>query len=242
MPTDHTRRHALRDVLGTYLAVAAVCFAAGLLRGVRFGPEIAPTLIAGAFLFTALEKARRDHGGAARFGIALGGLLAPRDEEGAPDPVAVGRSAAREITVALAVALVTFVPYAFAYAAYHAPVRSFSLEGVELPVSFVAGQLIVVALPEEAFFRGFVQTRLTDAFPTRRRLFGVRVSIPALLLQAALFALVHVLVEPNPARLAVFFPGLLFGLLREWRGGIGAALVYHALSNVFAEVLFQGLM
>src|SRR5690606_14623005 len=204
MPTDHTRRHALRDVLGTYLVVGAVCLAAGLLRGVRFGAEIAPTLIAGAFLFTALEKARRDQGGAARFGIALGGLLAPRDDEGTPDPAAVARSAAREIAVAVAVALATFVPYAFAYSAYHAPLRPFSLEGVEIPMSFVAGQLIVVALPEEAFFRGFVQTRFTDAFPTRRSLFGVRVSIPALVLQAALFALVHVLVEPNPARLAVF--------------------------------------
>jgi uncharacterized protein len=242
MPAEHPPRDALRDVAGTYLAVAVVCFVAGLLRGTWLGPELAPTLIAGAFLFTALEKARRDEGGAARFGIALGGLLAPRGEGEGHDLRAVARSALREIGVALGLAAVTFTPYAFAYAYYHAPVRPFSLEGVSIPASFVAGQLIVVALPEEAFFRGFVQTRLTDAFPATRRVFGVRISAPALFVQAGLFALVHVIVTPDPARLAVFFPGLLFGVLREWRGGIGAALVYHALSNVFAEVLFQAMM
>lgn len=241
MPSEHDPRHALRDVFGTFLAVSAVCVVAGLLREVPFGAEIAPTLIAGAFLFTALEKARREEGGAARFGIDLGGLLAPREEAGAP--LALARSASREIAVALALAAVTFVPYGFAYAAYHAPGRALSLEGVTIPASFVAGQIIVVALPEEAFFRGFIQTRLCDAFPAKRALFGIAaLSLPALFTQAALFALVHVLVQPDPARLSVFFPGLLFGALRAWRGGIGAAIVYHAASNVFAEVLFQGLM
>ena len=45
---------------------------------------------------------------------------------------------------------------------------------------------------------------------------------------------------PPPARLAVFFPALLFGLLRAWRGGIGAAMLLHALSNVLAELLEKG--
>ena len=59
-------------------------------------------------------------------------------------------------------------------------------------------------------------------------------------MQAALFALVHLATEPHPAKLAVFFPGLLFGWLRAWRGGIGAAIVFHALSNVLAEILVRG--
>ncbi|MCC6875407.1 MAG: CPBP family intramembrane metalloprotease, partial [Sandaracinaceae bacterium] len=36
------------------------------------------------------------------------------------------------------------------------------------------------------------------------------------------------------------FPGLLFGWMRARRGGIGAALVLHALSNVLADVLERG--
>ena len=39
---------------------------------------------------------------------------------------------------------------------------------------------------------------------------------------------------------AVFFPGLLFGWLRARRGGIGAAIAVHALSNVLAELLVRG--
>jgi membrane protease YdiL (CAAX protease family) len=52
-----------------------------------------------------------------------------------------------------------------------------------------------------------------------------------------LFAAIHFLVEPHPARLAVFFPALLFGWTRAWRGGIGAALVLHAMSNLYSEIL-----
>jgi membrane protease YdiL (CAAX protease family) len=221
MTSPGSRDRPLRDVFFTFSAVGLLCVIAGLLRRVPHGEEIAPTLVAGAFLFTALEKARRAPGGAARFGIALGGLLLPREEDSNLD-------------------LLTFVPYALAYAAWHAPSRPFSFDAIALAPSFVIGQLVVVALPEEAFFRGFVQSRLSEAFADRRTLFGVSLSLRALVLQAALFAVVHVLVDPHPARLAVFFPGLLFGFVREWRGGIGAALTYHALSNLFSEALFQG--
>ena len=51
-------------------------------------------------------------------------------------------------------------------------------------------QPFVVALPEEFFFRGWMQTRLKRVFPRQSRSSGVTVG-PALLLTAALFALVH---------------------------------------------------
>jgi membrane protease YdiL (CAAX protease family) len=35
----------------------------------------------------------------------------------------------------------------------------------------------------------------------------------------------------------VFFPSLLFGALRIWRGGIGAAVALHAIFNVFERYL-----
>ena len=47
-------------------------------------------------------------------------------------------------------------------------------------------------------------------------------------------------VEPRLDELATFFPGLLFGWLRARRDGIGAAVVLHALSNLFAETLVRG--
>ena len=68
----------------------------------------------------------------------------------------------------------------------------------------------------------------------------ILVSLVALVIQAALFALVHFVVDGQPERLAVFFPGLLFGWIRARRGGIGAAILFHALSNLYADVLVRG--
>jgi hypothetical protein len=44
-----------------------------------------------------------------------------------------------------------------------------------------------------------------------------------------------------PARAATFFPALVFGVLRARRGGIGAAVWFHFLCNVLAELLFLGM-
>jgi membrane protease YdiL (CAAX protease family) len=51
-----------------------------------------------------------------------------------------------------------------------------------------------------------------------------------------LFAAGH-LVVLQPWRLATFFPGLLFGWLRERTGGVAAPVVLHALSNLFVATL-----
>ena len=52
----------------------------------------------------------------------------------------------------------------------------------------------------------------------------------------ALFAMGH-LVSLQPWRLGTFFPGLLFGWLRERTGGLAAPIVLHALSNLFIATL-----
>jgi membrane protease YdiL (CAAX protease family) len=100
--------------------------------------------------------------------------------------------------------------------------------------------LVVVALPEEFFYRGYVMGRLDDIFEPRFRLLGVRIG-PGFVVQAALFALGHFLVDLNPGRLAVFFPALAFGWLRARRGTIGAAVAFHAMSNIFMELFRAGL-
>jgi membrane protease YdiL (CAAX protease family) len=100
----------------------------------------------------------------------------------------------------------------------------------------LAGQLLVVALPEEAFFRGYVLSRLRAVWPPRRRLWGVPFG-RAHVLSAALFALVHLVVVPHPARLMVFFPALVFAWLGERSRGALAPAVHHALCNVVLRVL-----
>ena len=97
-------------------------------------------------------------------------------------------------------------------------------------------QVVVVALPEELFFRGFLLRRLEQALPPRRRLGGGGIGW-ALVASAALFALGHVVVDLDPRRFAVFFPGLLFGWLRSATGSIAAGTMAHAASNLYIDLL-----
>ena len=101
--------------------------------------------------------------------------------------------------------------------------------------------LLVVALPEEVFYRGYVQSRLAPLFRRRLRVLGVDMG-GHVVLASALFALSHLVAIPAPFRLAVFFPGLLFGWLRERTGSLVAPVLLHACSNVLLAVLvrFQG--
>jgi uncharacterized protein len=108
-----------------------------------------------------------------------------------------------------------------------------------LPPSFgqlALAQLLVVALPEEYFFRGYLQTRLELVWPSGRRVLGATVGWP-LLAASALFALGHLLVDFNALRLAVFFPALVFGWMRQATGSILAGVLFHAASNLISEVL-----
>ena len=97
-------------------------------------------------------------------------------------------------------------------------------------------QLVVVAIPEEMFFRGYLLVRLERVWKPTRRLWGAPVG-QALIVSSALFALGHLVVVPNPQRLAVFFPALVFGWMRGRTGSIAAGATFHALCNVVADVL-----
>jgi len=104
--------------------------------------------------------------------------------------------------------------------------------GLRLPPELfmsVLSQLLVVALPEEFFFRGYLLGRLSEVMKTSS----------ALLVSTALFALGHYLVTFSPAALAVFFPGLLFGFLRLWSGSVLAGTLFHATCNLLIDTLHR---
>lgn len=110
---------------------------------------------------------------------------------------------------------------------------------LRLPDDFLVlalSQLLVVAIPEEVFFRGYLLARFEERWPSRRRFLGVQVGKP-LLLTSALFALGHFLVDLQPARLAVFFPALAFAWMRCRSGSVAPGAVFHALCNLLSEVM-----
>lgn len=97
-------------------------------------------------------------------------------------------------------------------------------------------QLLAVALPEELFYRGWMQTSWRRSAPGRGvTVLGARLGAGFLWTQL-LFAAGH-LVRFQPWRLATFFPGLLFGWLRERTGSLAAPVVAHALSNLLIATL-----
>lgn len=99
----------------------------------------------------------------------------------------------------------------------------------------VIDDFFVVGLCEEFFYRGYLQTRLRDAWPSGRVFMGARLG-RAFWLTAVLFALGHLAIF-QVWRLAVFFPSLLFGYLRERTGSIMAGAAFHACCNLLVLVL-----
>jgi len=96
--------------------------------------------------------------------------------------------------------------------------------------------LLCVALPEEVFYRGYVQSRLNRAFPRTVNLLYAKVGF-GWLYTALLFALGHYIISLRPEALATFFPGLLFGWLRDRTGSVAASTAFHALCNATVLLL-----
>jgi uncharacterized protein len=226
---------------GWGFAVSALAALLGILLPARF----AGTAVAAVFLGATYVLALRGDQAAEPWGLSLGGLL----ERTPLDVRQLARAAGRAAGLGT-LALATVAPaYTVGFLLWHRPSAPFDLERAlfltehGLPslslLDLALGHLLVVALPEEAFFRGYLQTALDRRHPPRFRLWGAALG-PGLLLSGALFALGHWLSVPDVGRLAVFFPSLLFGFLRAKTGGIGAAMVCHALCNVYVVVLGAG--
>jgi uncharacterized protein len=169
------------------------------------------------------------------YGLSLGGVLEPVKID-----VARGaRDAAIAIGWAVLFMAITFPPFWLSYRFWWHPRHAFVLRLAPSMFDEIAGQLVVIALPEEAFFRGYLQTSLDRAWRPRWRVLGAEVG-PGLLVSAAIFAIGHVLTIRHPARLAVFFPALLFGWMRARTRGIGASVLFHASCNLFSATLGRG--
>jgi uncharacterized protein len=118
------------------------------------------------------------------------------------------------------------------------------LAGIEAPtfdlklLEFAAIQFVVVALPEELFFRGFLLGLLEKHYPPKRRFLGGGIG-KALVITALMFALIHLPKDGDPRALVTFFPGLFFGWLRSSTGSILGPTIAHGFANILIRVLEQ---
>jgi membrane protease YdiL (CAAX protease family) len=231
-----SRRLALIEALVVSAGVTGVvaAIAAGL-------PDRWHTTLVG-FVFLGVTWAmvwRKDDDAVRQAGLALGGLVIPGPQGAREVALAAGRAA----LWGLAFGAVVAVPFYFGWRAWwghFAPQMTFALavRPGEL-ANDVAGQIFVIALPEEAFYRGYLQSRLDEVWPRQWNIAGAQVG-PGLLVGASIFALGHLATVHLPARLAVFFPALVFGWLRARTGGVGACIFFHAFCNVYSQLLGRG--
>lgn len=96
--------------------------------------------------------------------------------------------------------------------------------------------LFFVAIPEEFFYRGYLQTRLNEIFHRKWIVLGVPIGWGAVI-ACLLFAFGHSLVQLRWWHFATFFPGLVFAWLRERTGGPAAGALFHAWCNVIVQFL-----
>ena len=169
-----------------------------------------------------------------RYGLSFGGLfdLAPLS------PARIARDARSAVSWALGASLIFLPPFWLGFLWWWHIREPFHLPRLGSLAGDFSGQLLVIALPEEAFYRGYLQSALDEVWKPRLRFLGAELG-PGLLVTSALFALGHLSTEFNVTRLAVFFPSLAFGFLRSRTRGVGAGIVFHALCNLFASYLGQ---
>ncbi len=225
-------RVLLEALLAASVVTAVVTLASALLPD-----KYVATAVGFVFLgATWLLVWRRDDAHVEAAGLSLGGAVLP----GKLDLGRLAKSVGRALGWAILCAAITFVPFYFGWRYFWHPKGTFTLRVQPLDtLNEIFGQLVIIALPEEAFYRGYLQSRLDEIFPGRLRVLGASVG-PALVATSAIFALGHFATIHDPARLAVFFPSLLFGWLRYRTRGVGAGIAFHAMCNVFSELLGKG--
>lgn len=216
------------------LAVALVTTAALTALSYVLPDDYAATGVGLGFLFVVHRVVLRNGSNEKirHFGLGLGGLL-----ETAPLRLGrLARDSLRALGWATLFAVILFPPFWLGWLWWFEPRAPFASAMPAHPADEVLGQLLVIALPEEAFYRGYLQRALDDLWTPRTKLLGAKLGL-GVIISSLFFAVGHVLTEPEIGRLAVFFPALVFGWLRARTGGIGAPLALHAMSNLFASYL-----
>ncbi|NOZ85451.1 MAG: CPBP family intramembrane metalloprotease [Deltaproteobacteria bacterium] len=210
---------SIREALGAYLLV--IIFLAVLTR-LAFIPFIKDNMGGFAiipFVYMPILLLRRKHEDLADYGISW-------------------KDTGHNIAIGLLVSLAVFPLFWAGYHVYAMWICN-SHFSFRLPDDFwlkLVGNLLVVALPEEFFFRGYMQTITDRKWPKGIRILGGRIGKSALFVSIA-FAALHLATDMQIFRLGVFFPSLVFCWLRSRTGSIIPGIVFHGLSNVFMNTL-----
>ncbi len=211
-PQSGTREKKRRSAASVVVTVAAAILIAGGVSRIPFFKEggINVIITAAALIYLPLPYVWKS-GRPSRYGLIPG-------------------KTARNLLLTIGVAVAVLVPFYLVFFRFRPPV---GWEGVfpDHPLRLIIVQFLIVAIPEEFFFRGWLQTELDDRSKIKWNIAGAKVG-PGWVAANLLFALTHLAVYVNLTRAFVFFPGLLFGWLRARTGSVLYPAILHAVCNI----------
>jgi len=139
-----------------------------------------------------------------------------------------------DLTRVLLFSLILFPPFIFGF------YLIFDFKNFSFPPNFlilILTQIFLIALPEEFFYRGFLQSRFLAIFEnTKHKIYFVFISTNLI------FALAHFVLAFNPARLLTFFPGLIFSYLAYKSQNLLGSIVFHAMCNILGQILVLSIL
>jgi uncharacterized protein len=120
---------------------------------------------------------------------------------------------------------------------------------VPMAINALVFGFVLQAIPQEILFRGYIQSRLNEAFGRPYTLFGISWGA-GVVITSLLFGLLHVINPFNPFKgeynlniswgIWTFFFGLVYGFLREKTGNITAPTIVHGIENTFSYITWFG--
>lgn len=98
--------------------------------------------------------------------------------------------------------------------------------------SWTVYQFIGVAVAEEIFFRGYLQSNILRFLVLTVQKKAVFCSCMSVIVSAAVFAVSHCVLLGNLTAMITFFPGLILGWLFVKSRSLLAPILFHGLANV----------
>lgn len=243
-PRDNVTRWALIAAATLLLMLLASYF----FRGLIYGPLICAVIIILFEVVVPVEIIRSHQLPLRSFNIyahnidtIIDMILPPwGSKKTRPDFLRIGE----EIWFFAKFSCAIFIPYVVLYWVFFAVVASFENTTFDMtftipPMIFyeLITQIFVVALPEELFYRGFLQSALLHKWPNHTKIAGFPVG-RAIILTNIIFALGHVAATLVPLRLLTFFPGMLFSYLVYRNKSLLSAVLFHACCNILGQILY----
>lgn len=98
--------------------------------------------------------------------------------------------------------------------------------------SWLIYQFLYVAVAEETFFRGYLQSNILRLLTIAVAKNLASLELTSIIISAAVFAISHSVLLGNAMPIITFFPGLIFGWVFVKTRSLLAPILFHGLANV----------